>query len=295
LDILNPELTVFVKYDIWPNYLLELKKRNLKAILISALFRKNQSYFKWYGGMMRKSLSAFEHIFVQNQDSFELLKSIDFKSVTVAGDTRFDRVSQQLQQDNQLAFIEEFKGDNLCVVVGSSWPEDEVLLIQFINGNISKGVKFIIAPHNVKSNQINDLVAKLKVKTVLFSEKEGKNLEEYSVFIINTIGLLSKMYSYADIAYVGGAMGTTGLHNILEPAVFGVPIIIGKNHEKFPEAQRMIEEAGVISISSYDELKATLSGFIEKSSKRLGLGQLNERFIASNQGAVVRIVDYLRI
>lgn len=295
LDILNPELTVFVKYDIWPNYLLELKKRDLKAILISALFRKNQSYFKWYGGMMRKSLSAFEHIFVQNKDSFELLKSIDFKSVTVAGDTRFDRVSQQLQQDNQLAFIEEFKGDNLCVVIGSSWPEDEALLIQFINKNASKDVKYIIAPHNVKPNQLNDLVSKLKVKSVLFSEKEGKNLEEYSVFIINTIGLLSKMYSYADIAYIGGAMGTTGLHNILEPAVFGVPIIIGKNHGKFPEAQLMIEEAGVVSISSYDELEATLSGFIENSSKRLGLGQLNERFIASNQGAVVHVVDYVRI
>ncbi len=295
LGLVHPELTVFVKYDIWPNYLLELKKRDLKAILISALFRSNQSYFKTHGAMMRNALSAFEHIFVQDKNSLELLKTINFHNVTIAGDTRFDRVSDQLNENNNLPFIEKFKQNNLCVVIGSSWPEDEALLIQFINKNASKDVKYIIAPHNMKPNQLNDLVSKLKVKTVLFSEKEDKNLEEYSVFIINTIGLLSKMYSYADIAYVGGAMGTTGLHNIMEPAVFGVPIIIGKNHGKFPEAQRMIEEAGVISISSYDELEATLSGFIENCSKRLDCGQLNERFIASNQGAVVHIVDYVRI
>jgi 3-deoxy-D-manno-octulosonic-acid transferase len=295
LDVVHPELTVFVKYDIWLNYLLELKKRKLKAILISALFRSNQLYFKTYGAMMREALSAFEHIFVQDKNSWELLKSSNFDNIAIAGDTRFDRVSDQLKQDNTLPFIEKFKQDKLCVVIGSSWPEDEELLIPFINNYASKDLKYIIAPHNMKSNQINDLVAKLKVKTVLFSEKEDKNLEDYSVFIINTIGLLSKMYSYADIAYVGGAMGTTGLHNILEPAVFGVPVIIGKNHNKFPEAKRMIEEAGVLSVSNYHELENTLSGLIETSKKRLELGQKNSRFITSNRGAVIRIVDYLRI
>lgn len=295
LDIVLPELTVFVKYDIWPNYLLELKKRSLKAVLISALFRSNQSYFKAYGAMMRNALSAFEHIFVQDKNSMDLLKSINFDNVSIAGDTRFDRVSDQLNQDNKLPFIEQFKEDKLCVVIGSSWPEDEELLIPFINENAPKDLKFIIAPHNMKSNQINDLVAKLNVKTVLYSEKVGKNLEDYSVFIIDTIGLLSKIYSYADIAYVGGAMGTTGLHNILEPAVFGVPIIIGKNHNKFPEAKRMIEEAGMLSISNYNELESTLSGLIETSKKRLELGQKNRRFITTNKGAVIRIMDYLRI
>ncbi|MEZ4803230.1 MAG: glycosyltransferase N-terminal domain-containing protein [Gelidibacter sp.] len=295
LDLVHPELTIFVKYDIWPNYLLELKKRNSKAILISALFRKNQSYFKWYGGLMRRALSAFEHIFVQNNSSQELLKSINFTETTIAGDTRFDRVSNQLEQDNYLKFIEEFKGNNLCVVIGSSWPEDEELLVKFINEQVSEKVKYIIAPHNIKPTQNNNLKSRLQVKTVLFSEKEGKQLSDYSVFIIDTIGLLSNIYSYADIAYVGGAMGTTGLHNILEPAVFGVPIIIGKNHKKFPEAQRMINEAGVVSISNYDELNKSLQDFIEIGGKRMDFGQLNRKYIASHKGAVVRILDYIRI
>jgi len=295
LDLVHPELCVFVKYDIWPNYLIELKKRRIKAVLISALFRRNQSYFKAYGIMMRKALSAFEHIFVQDKNSMALLKSVNFNNVTVAGDTRFDRVADQLKQNNSLHFIEQFKQDKLCVVIGSSWPEDEALLLPLINKTAAKDVKFIIAPHNIKSNQINDIVTKLRVKSVLYSEMDGKNLENYSVFVIDTIGLLTKIYSYADLAYVGGAMGTTGLHNILEPAVFGVPIIIGKNHEKFPEAKRMIVEAGVVSISTYDELEKTLTDLLEKDSKRLKSGQLNSQFINSNKGAVIRIVDYLRI
>ncbi len=295
LNLVHPELTVFVKYDIWPNYLLQLKKRQLKAILISALFRKKQSYFKWYGSMMRRTLTSFEHIFVQNENSENLLKSIDFQNVTLAGDTRFDRVSHQLEQDNHLSFIEEFKGNNICVVIGSSWPEDEELLIKFINEDTSNDVKYIIAPHNIKTNQVKDLVSKLRPRTILFSEMEGKGLSDYSIFIIDTIGLLTKIYSYADIAYVGGAMGTTGLHNILEPAVFGVPIIIGKNHDKFPEAKQMIDMAGVVSIKNQNELNEVLKGFIMTEVKRIEFGELNSRFIASNKGAVVRIVDYLRI
>lgn len=295
LDLVHPELTIFVKYDIWPNFLLEINKRNLKAILISAAFRKNQSFFKWYGEMMRKALSAFEHIFVQDKNSETLLKTINFNNITIAGDTRFDRVSDQLNQDNSLPFIEAFKGKNLCIVIGSSWPEDEELLIEFINNNTFENVKFIIAPHNIKTNQINNLQSRLKVKTVLYSEMNDENLADYTVFIIDTIGLLTKIYSYADIAYVGGAMGNTGLHNILEPAVFGVPIIIGKNHEKFPEAKQMIEHAGVVSIANYEDLNKALINLINSDSNRKELGQSNAQFIAKHKGAVVQIINYLRI
>lgn len=294
LNIVHPELTIFVKYDIWPNYLIELKKRNLRAILISALFRNNQSYFKPLGSMMRNALSAFEHIFVQNEDSKKLLESINFNNVTVAGDTRFDRVTNQLKTDNKLTFIEEFKQDKLCVVIGSSWPEDEELLVNFINSNDSKEIKYIIAPHNIKQNQIQNLTSKLNVKTVLFTEKEGQNLSDYSVFVIDTIGILSKIYSYADIAYVGGAMGATGLHNILEPAVFGVPIIIGKNHFKFPEAQQMIDFGGLKSIKNEDELNSELTSIIENASKRNQMGSLNKEFIDLNKGAIQKITNYLK-
>ena len=292
VKLVRPELTIFVKYDIWPNYLSELKRGSLKAILISATFRKEQSYFKFYGGMMRTALRAFEHIFVQHDYSKTLLNSIGLHTVTVAGDTRYDRVSDQLLQDNTLPFIEQFKDGKLCVVVGSSWPEDEALFVNYINS--SKDVKFIIAPHNIKSNQIHQFVNQLQKRTVLYSEKEDKNLSAYDVFIINTIGILSKIYSSADIAYVGGATGQTGLHNILEPAVFGVPIIIGKNYKKFPEAYQMIDNGGVLSIKNSEELQKVLNELIQNSTKRERLGQLNTTFIKNNKNAVVQIMEYIR-
>ena len=294
LNLVHPELSVFVKYDIWPNYMAELKRRGARALLISALFRKNQSYFKPYGTMMRSALSVFEHIFVQNESSKTLLNSIHFENVSIAGDTRFDRVYDQLNQNNSLPFIEDFKDGKLCVVIGSSWPEDEALLIPFINNYNKEDVKYIIAPHNIKSGQIQNLAYKLQKPTVLFSEMDGKHLSEYSVFIIDTIGILSKIYSYADIAYVGGAMGNTGLHNILEPAVFGVPIIIGKNYDKFPEAYQMIDSGGLTSVSGYDQLYSELPLVIENNHKRQNLGAINQEFILKNKGAVNQILDYIR-
>ncbi len=295
LDLVNPELTVFVKYDIWPNIVLELKKRNLRAILISAAFRKNQIYFKPYGGLFKKALFTFEHIFTQNQSSKVLLNGINYKSVSVSGDTRFDRVSNQLLIDNKLDFVEAFKGDNLCVVAGSTWPEDEVLFINFINSKVLENVKFIVAPHNIKPNQIKSFAEKLNIKTVLFSERNNKQLKDYNVLIVDTIGLLSKIYSYADIAYVGGAMGTTGLHNTLEPAVFGVPVIVGKNHRGFPEAQEMINYGGMFSIQNQDRFNTTLNKLISDNIYRTQCGTKSASFIKENKGAVLKIIDYLKI
>ncbi|HXJ98622.1 MAG TPA: glycosyltransferase N-terminal domain-containing protein [Gelidibacter sp.] len=294
IQLVNPELTIFVKYDIWPNYLNELKKNNLRAILISATFRKEQSYFRFYGRMMRNALRTFEHIFVQNENSKHLLHTINLNNVTVAGDTRYDRVSDQLLQDNTLPFIEQFKDGKLGVVIGSSWPEDESLFINYINRSESKNIKFIIAPHNIKSHQIENFIGQLNKKTVLFSEKDNKNLPEFDVFIVDTIGILSKIYSYADIAYVGGAMGSTGLHNILEPAAFGVPVIIGKNYKKFPEAFQMIDNGGVISIKNQQELYQILDKLIENPQKRKELGQLNALFIKKNKDAVIQIMKFIR-
>ncbi|MEP5340995.1 MAG: glycosyltransferase N-terminal domain-containing protein [Algibacter sp.] len=295
LDLLNPELTIFVKYDIWPNVLNELKSRNLRAILISAAFRKDQSFFKIYGSQLRKALFAFEHIFTQNQASKDLLESINYKRVTISGDTRFDRVFSQLEQDNILDFISKFKQDKLCVVAGSTWPEGEALFINYINSEASKNTKFIIAPHNIKETQIHSLKSKLNVNTVLFSEKESANLQEAKVFIIDTIGLLTKIYNYANVAYVGGAMGNTGLHNTLEPAVFEIPIIIGNNHDKFPEAKAMIDNGGVFSISNQKEFDIILTDMIENPENRAVSGYNNLQFIKKNKGAVIQITDYLRI
>jgi len=292
LNIVHPELVVFVKYEIWPNYLNELKKRNIKAILISALFRKNQNYFKTYGTWIRDSLKAFEHIFVQNEASKELLKSINHYNVSISGDTRFDRVSNQLHIDNRLDFIEHFKEDKLCIVAGSTWPDGEQLFVEFINAS-STDAKFIIAPHNIKPKQIQHLKSVIQKKTVLFSEKDTSDVTEAQVFIIDTIGLLSKIYSYADIAYVGGALGSTGLHNTLEPAVFGIPIIIGNNHKNYPEAIDMIELGGLFSISNQKEFNSLLHTLITNSEKRLAAGTANKNYITSNKGAVTQIIDYI--
>lgn len=295
INIVNPELTIFVKYDIWPNFLTELKSRNLKAILISASFRKNQSFFKFYGKTLRNALFAFEHIFTQNKVSKTLLQSINYNNVTVSGDTRFDRVYNQLDKNNYLDFIESFKGNKVCIVAGSTWPQDETLFVNYINKETTEGVKYIIAPHNINHKQIRDLKDKLNVNTILFSEKDKKDSVKAQVFIIDTIGLLSKIYHYADIAYVGGAMGNTGLHNTLEPAVFGVPIIIGNKYYKFPEAKAMIEINGMFSISNQKEFNSLLTELIINKEKRKKIGHKNLNYIKKNRGAVIQILDYLRI
>ena len=292
-DLVNPELVLFVKYEVWPNYMNAIKSKGIRALLISALFRKEQIYFKWYGSLMRKALSAFEHIFVQDKASKKLVESIGLNNVTISGDTRFDRVSNQLKLDNNLPDIEAFKGSKICVVFGSTWPKDDALLIDYINST-TKPAKFIIAPHNIKAKQIEQLQNQIKKKTIRYSETENQTLSTYNVLIIDSIGLLSKIYSYADIAYVGGATGTTGLHNTLEPAVFGIPIIIGNNFSKFPEAFKMIEKGGMFTIKNKQELKLILDKLIENKDFTSSSGNKNLQFIEENRGAVIQIIDYIR-
>ena len=291
LDIVNPKIIVFVKYDLWPNFLFEIKRRELNAILISVAFRKNQTYFKWYGGFVKSSIFAFKHIFLQNKSSEKLLKSINYHSTTVTGDTRFDRVLSQLNIDNTLDFISKFKGNNLCVVCGSTWPEDDKLILPFINCK-DENLKFIIAPHNIKKNYISEIEKQLKVPFIKYSEMDASKLDSAKVLIIDTIGLLSRIYSYADISYVGGAAGKTGLHNILEPAVFGTPILIGKNYSKFPEAKELVKRQGVISVNDKTELQSQLNQLISNKKLRLKLGNINIQFVEESKDATTKIMEY---
>lgn len=292
LDLVQPKMAFFIKYEIWPNYLRELRKREIRTFLISGAFRKDQIYFKPYGKFMQKALESFEYFFVQNRESKELLNAIGFDNVSISGDTRFDRVSRQLEYDNRLEFAEEFIQNQLCVVAGSTWPEDEELLVPYINSGPQK-VKFIIAPHEIKSEKIEQLLRQLKKTCVLYSEREGKDLSEYQVLIVDTIGLLGKLYSYAQIAYVGGAAGNTGLHNILEPATFGIPIIIGKNFDKFPEAKRLQQLAGLYSAKDPEEFHELMDHFINDSNFRDKTGMICGHFISSNKGATRTIKSYL--
>lgn len=293
LDLAHPEIAIFIKYEFWPNFLKELKARKIRSFLVSGGFREDQMFFKEYGKWMRKSLETFEYFFVQNKKSEELLHYIGFQNVVVSGDTRFDRVSHQIEQDNTLNFIQEFKDNKLCIVAGSTWPEDEDLLVDFINSS-SKEVKFILAPHQIKPDHIQNLKQKLQKKIVLYSEMDEESLEVFDVFIIDTIGLLTKIYAYADIAYVGGAAGKTGLHNILEPATFGIPIVIGQNFERFPEAKQLQQLAGLFSVSDKKELGEIFTRLINDNSFRKKTGMIAGHFINSNTGATGIFKEYLQ-
>lgn len=289
---LNPKLALFVKYEFWPNYLFELQKKKIPTLLVSGVFRENQLFFKSYGGFMRNALTAFNHFFVQDENSENLLQGIGFKNVTTSGDTRFDRVSQQIEMNNRLKFAEEFKGNSICIVCGSTWPEDEAVLLDYINA-APEHVKFIIAPHKIEAAKIEELRSKIVKKTILHSNISEVNISEYEVLVIDCIGLLSKLYSYADIAYVGGAMGKTGLHNVLEPATFGLPIITGKNIEEFPEAVRLQSLAGLFSISTSNESSQILQKLVENSNFRNTTGMISGHFVTNNTGATEIIFSYI--
>lgn len=299
LDLVHPELVFFIKYEYWPYYLNELKNRNIKTYLISGILRENQAFFKWYGGFYRNALKTFDYFFVQNESSKKLLQSIGFNNVKISGDTRFDRVVSILERDNSLDFIEEFKNNKTTIVIGSSWPKDEDLLIEYIN-NASENVKFIIAPHNIKQEQIKELKNSIKKKTVLFTEKDeilnqvqNDKLADFQVFIIDTIGILTKIYSYANIAYVGGGFGNPGVHNILEPATFGVPIVIGPNYSHFAEATALVNMDGCISIQNQNQLNEALNLLLQNEDERFEKGHICSTFVQMNKGATDSILKHI--
>ncbi len=292
IQAIHPEMVFFIKYEYWPNYLNELKIQNIKTYLISGIFREGQAFFKWYGSFYRNALESFDYFFVQNDSSKQLIQSIGFSNVKVSGDTRFDRVVSILELDNSLDFIEQFKNHQTTIVIGSSWPKDENLLINYIN-NSSEDVKFIIAPHNIKSDQITNLKSQITKSTVLFSEKNNIDLSSFNVFIIDTIGILTKIYSYADIAYVGGGFGNPGVHNILEPATFGLPILIGPNYSHFAEATALVNLDGCISISTQNELNDAFNLLINNKDERNERGHICATFVQMNKGATEVILKHI--
>lgn len=294
LDIVTPEMVFFIKYEFWPNYLTELKNRKIRTFLISGIFRTSQPFYQFYGKWMISSLNAFEHFFLQDASSAAALKELGFENYTVNGDTRFDRVSHQIAIDNTLPFVETFKGNDLCIVCGSTWPEDESVLLSYINTTKTE-VSFIIAPHEINDQKINQLINKLEVPVVRYSNYTEETLKNAQVLIVDTIGILAKIYSYADISYVGGAMGTTGLHNILEPATFGVPLVIGTNYEKFPEAKKLRQLAGLYAVANTREFTAIVDKLILNDKFRSQTGMITGHFVNSNTGATKAVMDYLAI
>lgn len=291
LDVVQPKMVFFIKYEFWPNYLFELKNRNIPTYLISGIFRENQLFFKWYGGFYRKALLSFDHFFVQNQASAQLLQSINFNNSTVNGDTRFDRVAQIVERAKPLDFIAVFKNNTTTIVIGSSWINDEAIYLPYLNN--SKNIKFIIAPHNIKEEEITRLIAKIDKKTVRYTNYKTEDLKNTDVFIIDTIGILTQIYAYADIAYVGGGF-KTGLHNILEPATYGTPVVIGPNYSKFQEAKDLVALGSCLVVNNKEELSATFKRLISDDNYRKELGTKNQEFILKNKNATKVIMDFIK-
>ena len=292
LNTVQPNLALFVKYEVWPNYLRELQQRQIPILLLSAIFNKEQIYFKPYGAFMRKTLSKFTHIFVQDTTSKDLLNTIDYSQVTVGGDTRFDRVSEILERDNSLEFMHNFKGSSTCFIAGSSWPEDERIITQYINTS-ANNIKYVIAPHNIKSEHIKSFTSSITKKVICYSEIKNENIADYDVLLIDSIGLLTKIYSYADITYVGGGF-VTGLHNTLEPAVFGVPVIIGPNYSGFKEAEELVSLKGVVTITNASEFNELMERFILDPKFLRNTGTINSDYVKNNTGASIQIINYIR-
>ena len=290
LNIVNPEKAFFVKYEFWHFYISELKKRNIPLFIISAIFRENQQFFKntpW-GKWYRKMLKRVDHLFVQNEKSGELLKTIGISNFTVSGDTRFDRVAAIAKVSKEIPIVEKFRGNSQLIIAGSTWKPDEELLAAFINQ--SNNIKFIIAAHEVSAANINRIHQLLKKPAISFSKVSETEIDQFQVLIIDSVGLLSSLYRYGDVAYIGGGFGV-GIHNILEAATFGLPVIFGPNYKKFKEAIDLTSEGGAISISNSEELRQVLNNLMNDENELGKASKICRDYVEKNVGSTKVIIN----
>ncbi len=289
----RPALAVFVKYEFWYHYATELKRKNIPLISISSIFRPEQTFFRSYGGLFRNTLRSFDHFFVQNQLSRDLLLSIGINQVTIAGDTRFDRVNQIIQQAADIPLASKFKNGQKLMVIGSAWPDDMEVLLPFINENKDR-LKFIIAPHEITPDFIRDIEEGVDGKTVRYSNGDNASIEDAAVMIIDNVGLLSRLYRYGEFAFVGGAYGD-GLHNILEAACYGVPIFFGnKAYHKFQEAVDLVLRGGAFEVANFVELKAKYEMMMMHPEQFLLACEVTSHYVKENLGASAKITGYCK-
>jgi 3-deoxy-D-manno-octulosonic-acid transferase len=290
IEAFQPDAAIFIKYEFWYHYLHELHKRQIPTYLISAIFRPEQPFFKKWGALHRQMLTFFKHLYVQDAPSVHLLNQIGITQVSKIGDTRFDRVKQIADEAKKIEKVEKFCHGKPAIVCGSTWPPDEDILSEYIN-NHTGDYKWIIAPHEIGEGHIKTILEKCPQKAIRYSKAEG-DLSNYSVLIIDCIGLLSSIYRYGNIAYIGGGFGV-GIHNTLEAAVYGIPVIFGPKHKKFNEAVRLLEEGGAFTIQSYMELKEVLDSLIKNPAICKTAGQKALDYVHSQLGATTIIVNEL--
>lgn len=291
LDLANPCMAFFIKYEFWKNYLDELRKRAIPVYSVSSIFRRDQVFFKWYGGTYRNVLKDFEHLFVQNEASKRYLSKIGISNVTVVGDTRFDRVLQIREEAKELILVEKFKGNSFTLVAGSSWGPDEDLFLEYFNQHPE--MKLIIAPHVIDENHLVEIIGKLRRPYARYTRADENKVDKVDCLIIDCFGLLSSIYRYGDIAYIGGGFGV-GIHNTLEAAVYGIPVLFGPKYNKFMEAIQLIDSKGAFSISDYGQLQTLFDRlyadkeFLQETGKNAG------DYVIGNSGATEKILDMIK-
>lgn len=292
LNLANPAIVIFIKYEFWGNYLSELKRRGIPVYIISAIFRPDQLFFQWYGKLYRKMLYCFSHLFVQDGRSEKLLREFGITNVTVAGDTRFDRVLDVRDQARALAVIEKFLRnksgeESLVMVAGSSWPQDEAIFIPYFHEHPE--MKLIIAPHEIHREHLLSIQAMLKRPSVRLSEAHEDDLADKDCLIIDSFGLLSSIYRYGQIAYIGGGFGA-GIHNTLEAAVYGVPVLFGPNYHKFKEAKDLIAVGGGFPIVDENAFRAKMDELLTYPEALAISGKAAGDFVKNNTGVTDKIL-----
>jgi len=290
-DIVHPSLVVFVKYDYWYYYLTECKKRNIPLLLVSGIFRRDQPFFKWYGNLHHKMLNCFTHFFVQDKESNDLLKSININDITIAGDTRFDRVSEIAENFTPVEEIEKFSGSSQVLVAGSTWPDDEKMIKDAITN--FPDLKIIIAPHEIHKEHISQL-SSIFPDAVFHSQliTQSSSPINSNILIIDNIGMLSRLYHYTTIAYIGGGFNK-GIHNTLEAAVYGKPVLFGPNYKKFKEAIGLIESGGAVCVNSSTELTLQLKKLLTNKEVLETSSKNSFDFVKQNKGATEKILHYI--
>ena len=282
LRLVRPVMAYFIKYEFWYNYLHILKYRHVPAYSVSSIFRPDQIFFKWYAKKYAGVLHCITHFFVQNEQSKELLAKIGITDVTISGDTRFDRVLQIMEQSKHLPIVEAFKQDHHVFVAGSSWSPDEDIFIRFFNEHPEW--KLIIAPHVIGNDHLQQILSKLNRKTVRYTEATTETAAEAQCLIIDCFGLLSSIYHYGEVAYVGGGFGV-GIHNVLEAAVWNVPVFFGPNTKRFQEAQQLLASGGGVEITDYDSFATAMLRFMSDPEWLRQCGNKAGEYVKSKAGA----------
>ncbi|MBQ3187109.1 MAG: 3-deoxy-D-manno-octulosonic acid transferase [Alistipes sp.] len=289
LDIAHPEVAIFVKYEFWLNMLTELRRRRIRTFVVSSIFRRNSVFFRFYGGPWREALETFEVLFVQNEESKRLLAELGFDNVTIAGDTRFDRVAEIARSAKRVELIERFKGDQKLFIAGSTWGPDEELLIPLMNENPT--LKFIIAPHEMDEGRIAHLMEATKGGAVRYTQCTAESdLKEKQLLILDTVGILASAYGSASWGYIGGGFGV-GIHNTLEAATFGLPIAFGPKYQKFKEACDLLSLGAARSVKSYEELKEWFIPLRDDEQQLAATSRLVRDYTHSHQGATRTITQ----